>query len=86
MMEMRWLVWQDEEYPKIPPHEIQYGRNYEKVLVTKRKLQYRQKVDMTVRAAAAGMWDNNSLAQTANYQWSDWRDVPEVVGDDLSCP
>ena len=39
-------------------------------------LQYRQKVDVTVRAAAAGMWDNESLAQTANMQWSPWKDVP----------
>lgn len=86
MMEMRWLVWDDEEYPKIPLHEVQFGRKYEKVMVTKRKLQYRQKIDVTVRAAAAGMWDAKSVAETANMQWSEWRDVPEVVGDDLSCP
>lgn len=86
MMEMRWLVWDDEEYPKIPPHEVQYGRKYEKVLVTKRKLQYRQMIDVTVRAAAAGMWDQKSIAETANMKWSEWRDVPEVVGADPACP
>lgn len=86
MIEMRWLTWEDEEYPTIPTHEIQFGRKYDKVRVTKQKLQYRQKVDITVRAAAAGMWDNESLAKTANMQWSEWRDVPTVVGDDLSCP
>lgn len=84
MMEMRWLVWDDEEYPKIPTHEVQYGRKYEKVLVTKRKLQYRQKIDVAVRAGMG--WDANGIAQTANMQWSDWRDVPEVVGADPSCP
>jgi hypothetical protein len=76
MMEMRWLEYQEEEYPKIPLREIQFGKQYDKVLVTKQKLQYRQKVDVTVRAAAAGMWDNESLAKTANYQWSEWQDVP----------
>lgn len=81
MIEMRWLTWEDEEYPTIPTHEIQFGRKYDKVRVTKQKLQYRQKVDITVRAAAAGMWDNESLAKTANMQWSEWRDVPEVTNE-----
>lgn len=40
-----------------------------------RKLQYRQQVDTTVRA---GMWPAPDMARTANMQWSDWRDVPEV--------
>ena len=44
-----------------------------------RVLQYRQKIDVTIRAAAAGMWDNESLARTANMQWSEWKDVPEVT-------
>jgi hypothetical protein len=83
MMEMRWLTWDDEEYPQIPTHEIQFGRKYEKVRVTKKKLQYRQKVDVTIRA---GNWSSEGIAQTANYQWSEWRDVPTVVGDDISCP
>lgn len=86
MIELRWLTWEDEEYPYVPPHEIQYGRKYDKVRVSRKKLQYRQKIDVTVRAAAAGMWDNESLMKTANMQWSEWRDVPTVVGDDTSCP
>lgn len=40
-----------------------------------RTLQYRQRIDTTIRA---GMWSNEDLARTANYQWSDWADVPEV--------
>ena len=51
-----------------------------------RVLQYRQKIDTTIRAGGAGTWDNESLARTANMQWSDWRDVPEVVERDLNCP
>ena len=43
-----------------------------------RVLQYRQQIDVTVRAGGAGTWDAVSIARTANMQWSDWRDVPEV--------
>ena len=39
-------------------------------------LQYRQKLDITIRA---GMnWTPDQLARTANYQWSEWIDVPTV--------
>ena len=38
-------------------------------------LQYRQMVDTTIRA---GMWDSKGIADTANMQWSEWRDVPTV--------
>lgn len=48
-------------------------------------LQYRQKIDVTVRAAA-GMWDNKSIAETANMQWSEWREVPLVAERDPSYP
>jgi hypothetical protein len=41
-----------------------------------RRLQYRQKYDVTVRA---GMWSNEDIVRTANYQWADWQDVPEAV-------
>ena len=51
-----------------------------------RVLQYRQQIDITVRAGGAGTWDNASIAQTANYQWSEWLDVPEIVERDMSCP
>ncbi len=75
MMEMRWLEYEEEETIVPPTHEIQFGKPFEKGRVTKRKLQYRQKVDTTIRA---GMWDDKGIAQTANYQWSEWRDVPVV--------
>lgn len=48
-----------------------------------RVLQYRQKIDVTVRA---GMWPSDELLRTANYQWSDWRDVPLVAERDPSYP
>lgn len=51
-----------------------------------RKLQYRQKIDTTVRAGGPGTWNADNIAQTSNWQWSDWRDVPEVVDRDLGCP
>jgi hypothetical protein len=37
-----------------------------------RRLQYRQQIDVTVRA---GMWVNTDNLN-ANMQWSEWRDVP----------
>ena len=45
-----------------------------------RKLQYRQKIDATIRAGLGilASWNHDSIAETANYQWSDWHDVPEV--------
>lgn len=39
-------------------------------------LQYRRRVDATIRA---GMnWTPEQLANTANYQWTEWTDVPTV--------
>lgn len=49
-------------------------------------LQYRQQVDVTIRAGGAGTWNTNSIAQTTNMQWSDWRDVPLVAERDPSYP
>jgi hypothetical protein len=47
-----------------------------------RRLQYRQQIDVTVRA---GMWVNtNNL--NANMQWSEWRDVPLVAERDPGFP
>ena len=40
-----------------------------------KKLQYRVKCDTTVRA---GMFSPLEELKTANYQWSEWMDVPEV--------
>jgi len=51
-----------------------------------RKLQYRQKIDTTVRAGGPSTWNADNIAQTSNWQRSDWRDVPEVVDRDLGCP
>jgi hypothetical protein len=81
MIEMRWLAREEEEYIVPPAHEIQFGKEFDKHTVVKQKLQYRQMVDVTIRAAAAGMWDNESLAKTANMQWSAWKDVPEVTNE-----
>lgn len=43
-------------------------------------LQFRVQHDVAVRAAVAGMWDRESIERTAVYQWSEWKDVPEVDG------
>jgi hypothetical protein len=47
-----------------------------------KRLQYRQQVDVTVRA---GMWVNTSNLN-ANMQWSQWRDVPLVAERDPGFP
>ena len=47
-------------------------------------LQYRQKVDVAVRAGMG--WDANSLARTADMQWSAWKDVPMESEKDPNCP
>jgi hypothetical protein len=47
----------------------------------KEVLQYRQKYDTTVRA---GMnFDPVETLKTANYQWSEWMNVPVVYEKDL---
>ena len=38
-------------------------------------LQYRQKIDTTVRA---GQWSTMKIIETANYQWTDWIDVKTI--------
>ena len=47
-----------------------------------RRLQYRQQVDVTVRA---GMWVNTDNLN-ANMQWSEWRDVPMESERDPAYP
>ena len=49
-------------------------------------LQYRQKVDTTVRAGGPGVWSTEMTDLTANMQWSPWRDVPVVAERDPSYP
>ena len=46
-------------------------------------LQYRQQVDITIRA---GMWDPIETAKSAQIVWSEWRDVPLVAERDPSYP
>jgi hypothetical protein len=73
MMEMRWLEYQEEEAVVPPTADIQYGKPFDRVMVTKQKLQYRQKYNATVYA---GMPDQDFMNRTATYQWSEWKDVP----------
>lgn len=47
-------------------------------------LQYRQQYDAAVRAGMG--WDANSLARTANMQWSEWCEVPVVAERDPGYP
>ena len=54
--------------------------NYSGIEVPK-VLQYRQMIDTTIRAGGAGTWDSASLERTANYQWSEWKDVPTAYGE-----
>jgi hypothetical protein len=80
--ELRWYTWDEEEYI-LPDGPIQYGRQAEKGLVTKKKLQYRVYQNVAVYA---GMPSQEDMARSAKYQWSDWKDVPTVVGDNMFCP
>lgn len=75
MMEMRWLVWEEEETVVPPVSAIQYGKPFERTKVTKRKLQYRQQYDSTVYAQDPGGF---IFPMQRNMQWSNWKDVPEV--------
>jgi hypothetical protein len=45
-------------------------------------LQYRQKIDVTIRA---GMWVSTNNLNT-NMQWSEWHEVPVVAERDPSYP
>ena len=45
-----------------------------------RKLQYRQRIDRTMKAQHDG-WVVTS--QTVNLQWTDWTDVPNVEQEEL---
>ena len=80
--ELRWYTWEEEQYV-LPDGPIQYGRKSEKGLVTKQKLQYRVYQNVAVYA---GMPSEADMARSAKYQWSDWKDVPTVVGDNMFCP
>ncbi len=84
MIEMRWIV--EEREQSIPPADRMHwplGKPYPVQIVSIKKLQYRQLIDTTVRA---GIWPADDIVRTANMQWSEWRDVPEVVERDMGCP
>lgn len=84
MIEMRWIV--EEREQSMPPADRMHwpiGKPYPVHIVSTKKLQYRQMIDTTVRA---GIWPADDIVRTANMQWSDWKDVPEVVERDMSCP
>jgi hypothetical protein len=67
MIELRWFTRDSN---------LDVGWGGPPVYEKERVLQYRQKIDVTVRA---GQWDAAGIAQTANWQWSEWKDVPEVT-------
>lgn len=67
MIEMRWLTRKTGEQVL-----NKYGFFQDGEMTV---LQYRQKVDNTIRA---GLWSSEDIIKTANYQWSDWCDVPTV--------
>jgi hypothetical protein len=75
MIEMRWLTYEEEETLVPPVNSIQYGKPFQKVMSSRRKLQYRQQYNATVYA---GMPSEDFKNQTAKIVWSDWKDVPEV--------
>ncbi len=66
MIELRWL--------KRYTGKVIVDENCIDVNKTETVLQYRQKIDTTVRAGLN--WSHDDLSRTANYQWSDWSDVP----------
>jgi len=68
MVELRWLTKKTGEQVL---NKYGFFQNGEVTV-----LQYRQKIDTTIRA---GMWSNEDMLKTANYQWSDWVDVPTVI-------
>lgn len=83
MFEMRWLTWEEEENIIPPVSQIQFGKPFDKHMVTKRKLQYRQMYNSTIYA---GMPTQEQMNQTAKMVWSEWKDVPEEHDRDWNCP
>lgn len=75
MIEMRWLEYECEETIVPPTREIQFGKPFDRAVVIKTKLQYRQMINTTVYA---GMPDQDFKNRTATMGWSDWKDVPTV--------
>ena len=84
MVELRWLTRHIEPSVTEVKEFPYYGRDPGTRTVT--VLQYRQRIDTTIRAGGPGTWDNAAIERTANYQWSDWHDVPTVVEGTLRNP
>lgn len=74
MIEMRWYTRQSK---------LDVSMDHIPCYADERVLQFRQKIDVTVRA---GIWPADDIVRTADYQWTEWRDVPEVVERDMGCP
>lgn len=83
MIEMRWVCTTEVETVPFDFARDTIGGKPRTQTVVKKTLQYRQKVDVTVRA---GIWPADDIVRTANYQWSEWKDVPEIVERDPGCP
>jgi hypothetical protein len=83
MMELRWNCTTEEETVIPPVSQIQFGKPFERQTVVKKKLQYRVYQNTAIYA---GMPDQDFMNKTAKMAWSEWRDVPEYVETDTSCP
>ena len=76
MIEMRWLVYEDEELIPNDVYGMWVGKPVTTKTVLKKKLQYRQQYDPTIYAGL-----NPFPAMQSNKVWSEWRDVPEVMNE-----
>lgn len=72
MIQMRWLVYEEEETPSTGVYGFWLGKSVTTTKVKKKVLQYRQQLDTTVYA---GMGPFPTAFK--NVQWTDWIDVPE---------
>ena len=70
MIEMRWLTWEEEENIVPPVHQIQFGKPFDKHMVVKRKLQYRQMIDTLFVLAVLALGTMQALLEllTCNGQ------------------
>ena len=66
MIQMRWFKWY-----MIDDNNLSHER---------KKLQYRQKIDPTVRS---GLWKEDATLWAEKMVWSEWMDVTTVWEDEL---
>ncbi len=74
MIELRWIVSECEQ--SMPPADRMHwpiGKPYPVHIVSTKKLQYRQKIDVNVYAGLGPFPDSTKI-----MEWSEWKDVPEV--------